>query len=102
VNVVALEVGKELCVFVYPKELTDYLDGEHFRVAQRRGGTTPSEAPEVSDAVVDEAEDGHDEGAKIHKRRPPLRLYGAIGSTPSVGRSSVWLKSSKKLAHRVN
>ena len=29
-------------------------------------------------------------------------MSGAIGSTPSVGRSSIWLKSSKKLAHGVN
>ena len=80
VNVVAPEVGKELRIFVESQELTDDLDGEHFRVAQRWGGSTLSEAPEVSDAVVDEAEDGHDEGVKIHKKKTSATsLYGAIG-----------------------
>ncbi len=80
VNVVAPEVGEELRILVESQELTDDLYGEHFGVAQRWGGSTLSEAPEVSDAVVDEAEDGDDEGVKIHKRkRPPLRLSGAIG-----------------------
>jgi hypothetical protein len=78
VDVVAPEVREEFCVFVEPQKLTDDLDGEHFRVAQRGSGPTLSEAPEVLKSVVDEAEDRYDEGAKIHKRRPPLRLYGAI------------------------
>ena len=85
-----------------PRKLADELYGKHLRVAQRGGGSTCSEAPEVLDVVVYEAEDGNDEGAKIHNRRPPLRLPGAIGSTPSVGRSSLSLKSSKKLAHGVS
>ena len=85
-----------------PRKLADELYGKHLRVAQRGGGSTCSEAPEVLDVVVYEAEDSNDEGAKIHNRRPPLRLSGAIGSTPSVGRSSLSLKSSKKLAHGVS
>ena len=52
VGVVAPEVGKELRIFVYPQELTDNLDGNDFRVAERRGRSALSEAPEVSDAVV--------------------------------------------------
>jgi hypothetical protein len=52
--------------------------------------------------VVDKAEDGDDEGAKIHNKKTSA-AYGAIESTPSVGRSSLWLKSSReKLAHGVN
>jgi hypothetical protein len=73
VGVVAAEVGKELRVFVYPQELTDNLDGEHFGVAERGSWSACPETPEFSDTVVDEAEDGNDEGAKIHERRPPLR-----------------------------
>jgi hypothetical protein len=104
VGVVASEVPKELFVFIYAQKLADDLYGKHLRVAQRGGGSTCSEAPEVLDVVVYEAEDSNDEGAKIHNRRPPLRLSGAIGigSTPSVGRSSLSLKSSKKLAHGVS
>jgi hypothetical protein len=79
VGVVAPEVGKELRIFIEPQEFANDLDGDDFGVAKRGGGSTLSEAPEVSDAVVDEAEDGYDEGVKIHKRRPPLRLSGAIG-----------------------
>jgi hypothetical protein len=79
VGVVAPEVGKEFRVFVESQKLADDLDGDDFGVAERGGGSAPSEAPEVGNAVVYEAEDGYDEGAKIHKRRPPLRLYGAIG-----------------------
>ena len=50
--------------------------------------------------VVDEAENRDDEGAKIHERRPPLRR--SLWSLPSVGRSPLWFKPSKKLAHGVN
>ena len=78
-GVVAPEVGKELRVFVYPQELADNLYGEDFGVAERGSGSAPSEAPEVLESVIYEAEYGYDEGAKIHKRRPPLRLSGAIG-----------------------
>ena len=67
VSVVAPEVGKELRIFVEPQELTDDLDGEDLRVKERRGGSALSQAPKVSDAVVDEAEDGYDEGVKIHE-----------------------------------
>jgi hypothetical protein len=102
VNVVAPEVGKELCIFVEPQELTDHLDGEHFRVGERWGGSTLSEAPELSDAVVDEAEDGDDEGVKIHKKKTSATSLWCYWSTPSVGRSSPSLKSSNKLAHGVS
>ena len=100
VGVVAAEVQKECPIFIESQELTNYLDGEHFRVRKRRSRFARSETPEVSDAVVDEAEDGNDEGAKIHKRRPPLRWL--VWSLPSVGRSSLSFKPSRKLAHEVN
>jgi hypothetical protein len=78
VDVVAPEVRKEFCVFVESQKLTDDLDSEDFSVAERGSGSTLSEAPEVLKSVIYEAEDRYDEGAKIHKRRPPLRLFGAI------------------------
>jgi hypothetical protein len=42
VRVVAAEVREELRVFVESQELTDDLDGEDFRVAQRGGGSATS------------------------------------------------------------
>jgi hypothetical protein len=48
----------------------------------------------VFEPVVYDAEDGDDEGAKIHKKKTSATLFGAIGSTLSVGRSSLWLKPS--------
>jgi hypothetical protein len=101
VGVVAPEVRKELRIFVEPQELADDLYGDDLGVKERWGGSALSEAPEILESVVDEAEDGYDEGgAKIHKKTSATS--GAIGLTPSVGRSSVLLKSSKKLAHRVS
>ncbi len=100
VGVVAPEVRKELCIFVKPQELADDLDGEDFRVEERRSRSAPSEASEILESVVYEAEDDNDEGAKIHERRPPLRRW--VWSLPSVGRSSLWFKPSMKLAHGVS
>ena len=74
VGVVAPEVRKELRVFVYSQELADELDGEHFGVEERRGGSARSQSPEVGDTVVDEAKDGHDEGAKIHESETSFSL----------------------------
>src|SRR5215217_750062 len=95
------EVRKEFGVFVEPEELTDDLDSQYFRVTERGSESALSEAPEVLESVIYEAEDRDDEGAKIHKKTSAASS-GAIGSTPSVGGSSVLLKSSKKLAHGVN
>src|SRR5829696_8859822 len=67
VGVVTPEVGEELCIFVESQELTDDLDGEDFGVAERGGGSACSEASEVCYAVVYKAEDGDDEGVKIHE-----------------------------------
>ena len=99
-GVVAPEVLGEFSVFIDPQELADDLDGNDLRVEERRVGPAPSEAPEVRDPVVDEAKDGYDEGAKIQQKTSATS--GAIGLIPSIGRSSMLLKSSKKLAHEVN
>ncbi len=48
----APKVLKELRIFVEPQELADDLDGENFRVAERWGGSSSSEAPEVLESVV--------------------------------------------------
>lgn len=102
VSVVAPEVGKELCIFVEPQELSDDFDGEHFRIEERWSGPAPSEAPEIGDTVVYEAEDGDDKGVKIHKKTSSTSLWCYWDRAPSLGRSSLWFKSSKKLAHGVN
>ena len=73
VGVVAPEVREEFRIFVESQELTDELDGEHFRVGESWGGSAASDAP-LFETVVDEAEDRDDEGAKTIKRRPPLCL----------------------------
>jgi hypothetical protein len=73
VGVVTAEVLKECAIFIESQELTNYLDGEHFRVTERGSRSARSETPKVSDAVVDEAEDSYDEGAlRSIRRRPPL------------------------------
>ena len=100
VGVVTPEVREQLRVFVYPQGLADALDREDLRVVERGGRAAPSEASEVLEPVVDEAEDGHDEGAKIHERRPPLRR--SVWSLPSVGRPSLRFKPSMKFAHGVS
>jgi hypothetical protein len=81
VGVVAPEVGKEVRIFVESQELADDLDGEHFGVAERWGGSTCSETPEISDAVVYEAEDGYDEGVKIHESEDLLLASVGLGTT---------------------
>ena len=67
------EVVKDRLVGVEPRELSDDLDGEDLRVRKFRQWTTRSEMS-VFGSVVDEAEDGDDEGAKVHWKRPPSRF----------------------------
>jgi len=83
VGVVAPEVGEELGVFVYAQELTDNLDGEDFGVAECRGRSAFSEASEVLDAIVYEAEDRDDEGVKIHESGDLLLASVGLGATES-------------------
>ena len=74
VGVVAPEVRKEFGVFIEPEELTDDLDSQYFRVTERGSESALSEAPEVLESVIYEAEDrDDDEGALRSIRRPPLR-----------------------------
>ena len=68
--VVAAKEEVDVLVGVETKELSDDLDGEDLRVGELGGGSTASDALPL-EPVVDEAEDGYDEGAKIHERRPP-------------------------------
>ncbi len=87
-------------VGVEPQELANGLDGEDLGVGELRGGSALTDTPSF-ELIVYQAEDGYDEGAKIHAKTSAAP--GAIESTtPRVGRSSIWLKSSKKLAHGVS
>ena len=80
-GVVAPEVGKELRVFIESQKLADDLDGDDFRVAERWGGSACSEAPEVGYMVVYEAEDGDDEGVKIHESGDLLLAWVGLSTT---------------------
>jgi hypothetical protein len=68
-------------------------------VGELRVGAVASEAPPF-ETVVDKAEDGDDEGAKI-KEKTSFSLR-SVWSLPSVGRSSPRFKPSKELAHWVS
>jgi hypothetical protein len=85
-GVVSAEEEVDGLVGVEPKELADDLHGENLRIRKLRSGTALADATPF-EPVVDKAEDGHDEGAKIHKKKTSVML-GAIGLTPSVRRSS--------------
>jgi hypothetical protein len=98
-TVVTPEVTEDRLVGVQAKKLTNDFDGENFGVRKFRQRTTRSETS-VLGSVVYETEDGDDEGAKIHERRPPLRWL--VWSLPSVVRSSLFFKFSTKLAHGVS
>jgi hypothetical protein len=94
------EVAVERPVGVQPEKLPDDLDGQDLRVRKLRSGTAPSNTPTL-EMIVDEAEDANYEGAKIHERKTPF-CSRWIGAPPSVGRSSLLLKFSKKPAHGVS
>jgi hypothetical protein len=99
--VVPSEEEVDALVGVYSKELAYDLYGEDLSVGKLRSWTALADALSF-EPVVYEAEDANDEGAKIHKKKTSV-MFGAIGLTPSVGRSSLWLKSSReKLAHGVS
>ena len=93
------ELTKDCLLSVEPQELPYHLDGEDFRVRKFGQGATRSESS-IFDSVVYEAEDGDDEGVKIHGKRPPsLRL---VWAPPSVGRSPSLFNRSQKPAHGVS
>jgi hypothetical protein len=56
-------------VGVDAEELADDLHGEDLSIGKLWGRATLTDAMSL-ESVVDEAEDGHDEGAKIHEGRP--------------------------------
>ncbi len=51
-------------------------------------GTTLAESGVLLEPLLDEAEDGYDEGAKIHKQKTSA-ASGTIESTPNVGKFSL-------------
>jgi hypothetical protein len=97
--VVPSEVAVDGLVGVEAEELAYDLDGEDLGVGKLRDGAALADTPSF-EPIVYQAEDGDNEGAKIHERRPPLRWL--VWSLPSVGRSSLWFKLSKKHAHGVS
>jgi hypothetical protein len=78
-HVVPWEVAVDALVGVESQELSDDLYGENLRVGGLRGGAALAPECRVFEPVVDEAEDSHDEGAKILGRRPPLRCSVLLG-----------------------
>jgi hypothetical protein len=96
--VVPSEVAVDAFVGVESQELTDDLDGEDFRIGKLGARPALADTPSF-ELIIHQAEDGNDEGAKIHERRPPLRRL--VWSLPSVGGSSLSFKLSRKLAHGV-
>ena len=72
--VVPSKVAVECLVGVETEELSYDLDGEDLGIRELGCGSATSDAAPF-ETVVDEAEDGHDEGAlRSIRRRPPLRL----------------------------
>ena len=99
-RVVPAEEEVDVLVGVEAEELAHDLDGKDLRVGDLRRRAALANA-KILEPVVYEAEDGYDEGAKIHKKTPvAVRCYWA--DTASVRGSSLSLKSSKKLAHGVS
>jgi hypothetical protein len=100
---VSAEVAVDILVGVDAEELADDFYGEDLCIGELRSRTAPAQATLLLlEPVVDKAEDAYDEGAKIHKKKTSV-MFGAIGLTPSVGRSSLWLNPSpEKLAHGVS
>jgi hypothetical protein len=97
--IVPSEVAADGLVGVEPQELSDDLDGDDLRVGKLRSRAALADTL-CFEPIVHETEDGHDEGAKIHEGRPPLRRL--VWSLPSVRRSSLRFKLSTKLAHGVS
>src|SRR5215207_2837201 len=78
IAVMPSEVPKDRLVSVHAEELSDELDGENLRVG-KLGSRTALANTAALEPVVDEAEDGDDEGAKIQERSPPLRRFTPVG-----------------------
>jgi hypothetical protein len=76
-TVVPTKVAVESFVGVEPQELSDDLDGEDLRVGKLRGGAALTDTPSF-EPVVDEAQDGDDEGA-LRSTREDLLYAGRFG-----------------------
>jgi hypothetical protein len=94
-RVVPSEVAIDGLVGVDAEELSDHFDGENLCIGEPWRGTALADATPF-EPVVYKAEDSDDEAAKIHKKETSATSSGAIESTPSVGRSSPWLNSSRE------
>jgi len=70
-SVVSAEEEMDTLVGVEVKELADDLYDEDLRIRKLRSGTALADATSF-EPIVDKAEDGHDEGAKIHKKKTSL------------------------------
>jgi hypothetical protein len=90
---VTSEEAVDALVGVEAEELTYDLDSEELSIREVGGRSASSEASPF-ERVVDEAENGDDEGVKIQEKTSVV--IGAIRLIPSVGRSSVLLKPSKE------
>jgi hypothetical protein len=99
-TVVTAEKEVDSLVGVEPQELPDDLDGEDLGVGELGGGSALTDTPSF-EPIIYQTEDSDDQGAKIHERKTSF-CSRWIGAPPRVGRSSLWLKSSKKPAHGVN
>ncbi len=100
-DVVASEVPEEFCGFEYSQRLADDLYGETFRVAQHWGRSPSSDAPEIVEWVVREAEDEATMMVLRSIRKPPPRLWCFWAGTKRKESFSATLVL-KKRAHRVN
>jgi hypothetical protein len=67
-SVVTSKIVVEALLSVYSQELTDDLDGQHFRVAKLGRRTALARRLLSLKPIVGHAENGDDEGAKIHYR----------------------------------
>ncbi len=79
--VVPSEVAVDGLVGVEAEELAYDLDGEDLRVGEFRGGAALTQGSSDFEPVVYEAEDGHDEGAKIHESGDLLFAAVGLGAT---------------------
>jgi hypothetical protein len=80
IGVVAAKEEADVLVGVEAQELAYDLDGEDLRVGELGRRAALANAT-ILELVVDEAEDGHDEGAKIHESEDLLLASVGLGAT---------------------
>jgi hypothetical protein len=78
-----LEVVVEALLGVDAQKLADDLDGQHLRIGKLGLGATLAQLLPL-EPIVGEAENGYDEGAKIHKG-DPLYVWAAWNTTEHSG-----------------